>query len=100
MIVPSAILLHPTDNVICLLRDHLAGEKPLVASIQSEIQEGPALIANVPLGHKVAFATIPTSAKVIKYGARIGQATQDINAGEHVHLHNLEDRTPHGYGSC
>ena len=26
---------------------------------------------------------------VIKYGARIGTATQDIVPGEHVHLHNM-----------
>ena len=26
---------------------------------------------------------------MIKYGARIGTATQDIVPGEHVHLHNM-----------
>lgn len=85
----SAILLHPSDNVICLLRDHLAGEKPLITRGESSSFEGPALKTDVPLGHKIALDTIPESTNVIKYGARIGNATQNIVAGEHVHLHNL-----------
>ncbi|MDQ1187432.1 UxaA family hydrolase [Agrobacterium larrymoorei] len=40
-------------------------------------------------GHKVALKPIRSGEEVIKYGQVIGVATQDIEAGRHVHLHNL-----------
>ena len=47
-------------------------------------------------GHVTAAGHIPFALRalragdpVIKYGARIGTATQDIAPGEHVHLHNM-----------
>lgn len=43
----------------------------------------------IPFGHKVALREIPAGAHVHKYGAVIGQATDAIAAGQHVHVHNL-----------
>lgn len=80
----TALLLHPDDSVVCLLRDHAAGEQPRL-----EGGEGPVLASDVPLGHKVARRDIPAGATVFKYGAAIGVATRAIAVGEHVHLHNL-----------
>ncbi|UHS62630.1 altronate dehydratase [Agrobacterium vaccinii] len=40
-------------------------------------------------GHKVALSTIRIGDEVLKYGQVIGVATQDIEPGRHVHLHNL-----------
>ena len=81
----SAIVIHPGDNVACLLRDHRAGECPVMAS-------GPAaaLSEDVSMGHKVALVALRTGEPVIKFGAVIGHATADIAPGDHVHLHNLE----------
>ncbi len=47
------------------------------------------LPAAVPLGHKIALTDIPAGGDVIEYGVRIGVATTDIAAGDHVHVHNL-----------
>lgn len=82
--VVTALRLHPDDDVACLLRDHAAGEAPVLA-------DGPAprLTAQVPLGHKIALREIAKGAAVVKYGAVIGHATQAIAPGDHVHLHNL-----------
>ncbi|MGI9401873.1 MAG: UxaA family hydrolase [Rhizobiaceae bacterium] len=80
----SAILLHPDDNVICLLRDHRAGEVPIV-----DAAEAPALHEDVALGHKIAMHDIDQGAPVYKYGHVVGTANQPIFAGQHVHLHNL-----------
>ena len=44
---------------------------------------------DVPAGHKVALADVPTGGQVRKYGQVIGVATRPIQAGEHVHTHNL-----------
>lgn len=80
----SAVKLDRADNVVSLLRDHAAGERPVF-----EGGTGEALTADVPLGHKVALVAIAEGAPVIKFGARIGRATAAIAPGEHVHLHNL-----------
>ena len=40
-------------------------------------------------GHKVALRTIKAGEEVLKYGQVIGVATQDIEPGRLVHLHNL-----------
>ena len=44
----------------------------------------------ISFGHKFAVRDIPKGEKIIKYGETIGLATQDIKAGRHVHVHNLE----------
>jgi len=43
----------------------------------------------VPLGHKLALREIARGERVIKYGQVIGEATSDIHAGNHVHVHNI-----------
>lgn len=44
----------------------------------------------VPMGHKVALVPIAAGAAVLKYGEPIGHARAPIDAGEHVHIHNVE----------
>lgn len=80
----QAILLHANDNVVCLLQDMSAGERPTAAGVNP-----PALLQDTLLGHKIALTKIGRDATVVKYGAVIGLAIQDIEPGEHVHLHNL-----------
>jgi hypothetical protein len=41
-------------------------------------------------GHKIALTRISTGDVVLKYGSPIGTATRDIEAGAHVHVHNVE----------
>ena len=43
----------------------------------------------IPSGHKVALRAIGAGEPVIKYGSSIGQASAEIPAGAHVHVHNL-----------
>lgn len=47
------------------------------------------VVAEIPLGHKVALRDIAAGADVIEYGLRIGVASADIATGEHVHIHNV-----------
>jgi altronate dehydratase small subunit len=47
------------------------------------------LIEPIPLGHKVARRALAAGHRILKYGAAIGEATQAIAAGAHVHVHNL-----------
>lgn len=48
------------------------------------------LLEDIPQGHKFALAPIPAGSPVVKYGAPIGVARQDIPAGGWVHIHNVK----------
>ena len=48
------------------------------------------LLADIPMGHKVALRDIQAGEPVVKYGFPIGQALADIPRGGHVHTHNLK----------
>lgn len=47
------------------------------------------LVDAIPAGHKFALNQHASGDDVIRYGAKIGQATQAIPVGRHVHSHNL-----------
>ncbi len=76
------IRLHANDNV-------LVARQPL--AIGQELPEfGLRLKAQVPAGHKIAARRIAQGEPVKKYDVVIGAAQRDIEAGEHVHSHNIE----------
>jgi len=84
----KAIVMDEKDNVATLLADVdknevvqvKTGAKEMELKIQEKIQ----------FGHKFAIEAINKGQNVMKYGEIIGQATQDINKGYHVHIHNVE----------
>lgn len=43
----------------------------------------------VPAGHKVALDTIAPGQPIVKYGQIIGFASEPVEKGEHVHVHNV-----------
>lgn len=43
----------------------------------------------IPSGHKIAVKQIRKGDQVLKYGQVIGNASQDIGLGDHVHVHNV-----------
>ncbi len=64
--------------------------KPLKAGDTVSFGDGEITLADdLPMGHKAALRVIRKGEAVIKYGYPIGEATQDIPAGAHVHTHNL-----------
>lgn len=79
-----AFQVHPKDNVATML-DDADGTIQLLGQQPREL----ALRVRVSCGHKVSLNDIATGEPVIKYGVRIGHATQDIQQGEWIHLHNL-----------
>lgn len=52
--------------------------------------------ADIPYGHKVAVKPIRKGEPIIKYGEEIGVATQDIETGDYVHVHNLDSQRARG----
>jgi altronate dehydratase small subunit len=76
----------PADNVATAKTDLAAGTDIGLVNDEGE----PVLLRDqILFGHKVATHPIPENGWVVKYGARVGQATQAIEAGEHVHIHNV-----------
>ena len=77
----GVIRLHGMDNVVIALQDLAPGSHPAEVAA--------ALPGAVPRGHKIATRAISKGDEVIRYGQIIGQATDDIAAGAHIHSHNL-----------
>ncbi|MBA3910110.1 MAG: galactonate dehydratase [Rhodobacter sp.] len=77
----GVIRLHLADNVVIALQDLSAGS--IVAELNVPLPTA------VPRGHKIALHAIAKGEQVIRYGQIIGQATEDVPAGGHVHSHNL-----------
>lgn len=79
----SVILLNPRDNV-AVARVRLESGQRVEAG-------GAAVVTRnaIPAGHKVALRKIDPREAVYRYGNVIGFATCTIEAGEHVHVHNL-----------
>lgn len=78
---PRMITLHPRDNVSIALADIAAGDAINSAGVTAQ--------QSIKQGHKIAIAPIAKGQNVIRYGQTIGQATNDIAAGDHVHVQNL-----------
>lgn len=76
------IRLNPEDNVEVALTDLEPGV--LIAQDTVVCRE------RIPAGHKVAVQKVRAGAAIRKYGHTIGFASQDVEAGHHVHTHNVE----------
>ena len=77
----KTLQLRTEDNVIIALTAITSGEtvtSPLVSALD-----------NIPAGHKLAAVPIANGEAIIKYGQIIGYASKAIQAGEHVHTHNV-----------
>ncbi|WP_068118945.1 UxaA family hydrolase [Tropicimonas marinistellae] len=78
----QTIRLSQADNVVTAVKALESG---------TEV-EGAVTRAPIPRGHKIATTDIPKGTPVRKYAQVIGYAMDDIAAGSHVHVHNLEFR--------
>jgi hypothetical protein len=82
---PRAFQIQPQDNVATLLDDASGGEIEILGAQPKKIQS----LEKISHGHKIAVRDIAADEAVIKFGVRIGHATQAIPRGAWVHLHNL-----------
>lgn len=80
----QAILLHPADDVVVAKEPIEANTQIRVAGASIQVRQ------SVRAGHKIALRQIADGSPVRRYGQIIGYASARIEAGEHVHVHNLE----------
>jgi altronate dehydratase small subunit len=85
---PSAVVIHPDDNVATAIKDLKKGRLVLVKIDEKNVKV--TLLDDIPFGHKFALKNAHQGMHIIKYGEIIGRATKPIKAGEHVHVHNVE----------
>jgi len=83
--MPRAFQIQAEDNVATLMDDAAAGPVEIIGASKSTVN-APEKIAR---GHKIALRDISANEAVIKFGVRIGHATQAVPRGAWVHLHNL-----------
>ena len=81
---PRLLVLRDEDNV-CVACAVIEAGTPLMIGAQTVT-----LNQALSVGHKIARRPIQAHEKILKYGAPIGSATQDIAQGEAVHTHNLK----------
>src|SRR5688572_1559924 len=79
----AVIHLNPSDNIAVARVPLAAGQKLRVDSGDVTALEA------VPMGHKIALRCIRAGDQIVRYGHPMGRATQGIEAGEHVHTHNV-----------
>lgn len=73
--------MHDNDNIAVALCQIESGTKLIPSDFAARDK--------IPSGHKVALSRIDAGQDIIKYGRVIGLATQDIQRGDHVHVHNV-----------
>lgn len=86
----NAVLLGDKDMVVTVTRPISSGDEVTFA-LNGKVSTVKA-VSNIPVNHKVAIINVKKGEAVLKYGERIGYATADIKAGEHVHENNLDSR--------
>lgn len=89
---PNVIVLNEIDNVATATKQISPGEKIALGSHGSLPDH--LSLEYIDTGHKISLVSIRKGDAIVKFGEIIGEATQDIRPGEHVHSHNM--RSLHG----
>ena len=79
----AAIRLHAADNVAIARVPLLPGQQVNIS------RKAITLRSAIPAGHKLALGSIAKGERIYRYGHPIGLASAAIQAGEHIHTHNL-----------
>ena len=94
--LPLALKVNDLDNVATVF----SNEACTGADVEVRDKKGASfvlrLLSDIPYGHKVALRDIHVGEDIVKYGESLGEATHEITAGEHVHVHNLDSKRGRG----
>jgi altronate dehydratase small subunit len=88
-------MVDPSDNVATALKD-ISGGKEVEIPLQEENVNSVQSRESIEFGHKIAIRNIPEGEPIYKYGVNVGKATENISAGEWVHVHNVESNYGRG----
>lgn len=85
----QSFIVDPRDNVATVL-ENVNENTSISVMVGDELKELKAR-QPIPSGHKIATQPIKEGEAIVKYGSPIGKATQDIQQGDHVHVHNVKE---------
>jgi altronate dehydratase small subunit len=83
----NALVINSTDSVAVVIEPLEAGEAATYKVNGKE--KSIAVKEPIPIYHKIALLDMEKGQGLYKYGEKIGCALQAIQAGQHVHTHNL-----------
>ncbi|MDD3395020.1 MAG: altronate dehydratase family protein [Anaerotignum sp.] len=80
----NMIIVNSKDSVAVALCDIKKGEICRYGALTVTAKD------DIPFGHKLALFDVKEGENVIKYGSPIGHATQNIEKGAYLHVHNIK----------
>ena len=87
MKVVRAVHVNDADNCVTLTDSVCKGD--YVSFAEGGDEKSITALEDIPKWHKMAVTAIEKGSHIYKYGAVIGIASENIKAGEHVHIHNV-----------
>ena len=90
---PHLLVHDHKDNVgVVVVEGLTAGTEMLCVVTADNSAFNLAVMADVPIGHKVALKNLKTGDTAVKYGEDIGRIVADVKKGGYVHTHNLKTK--------
>lgn len=86
----GALMHDAVDDVAVVIADVATGVEVRAVTLEGKEVGLIKAVEDIPLGHKIAVRDLAQGKEVIKYGRPIGQASQAIAKGGHVHTHNVK----------
>jgi (2R)-sulfolactate sulfo-lyase subunit alpha len=86
--LPSFLAHKDGDHVAVAVRDVEPGSAE-IGYLDGTPSVTVDVLADIPLGHKVALSDVASGEDVIEYGVRTAIASADIAVGDYVHIHNV-----------
>jgi hypothetical protein len=83
----NIVVFTEADNVGIALRDIAAG-----ALARSAASRSVRAAEAIPVGHKIALGPIGREEPIVRFGVPVGIATEAIETGRLVHVHNVRSQ--------
>lgn len=94
MVEKYVAIVESNDNVATALRD--IGRRESIELVVNDQTMNIDITEDIGFGHKFAIQPIDNGETVRKYGKSIGNATEDIDPGDRIHVHNVESNYGRG----
>lgn len=78
------------DHVAVAVAPIVAGEEITVAYLDDACEQSLQARSDVPYGHKIALTALDEGVAVLEYGTQVAVTRAAIEAGAHVHTHNVK----------
>lgn len=88
------VVLNDADNVATSLAP-LDAQSRIEVTLNGE-RRTVTVLDSIPFGHKLAIRKMARGDEVLKYGEVIGRASETIEPGRWVHVHNVESARARG----